>query len=578
MDSEEHKHHSNFHQIEADFGFLWLGKFAQAILAILPGLFFGIFTPDAFGSAAATFFICAISIGFAYLINLALGGKFTDKREATTSRYIAYFLAYLTINIANLNGISSLAANLGLTALICFHSINIKNYKLPLFALVFAYLTQLFYTVLPGSSRYISETTNFANAELMSLSALFIISTYVLFKLINANKNLLIPLDEIPPLDNEIKSGDRQLLNITITGNTLIYSIFFGCIFAGADINGWGGALLIFSIIYLAIGFLYYDRSSRHSHALSWFVLFGILSIIAVSILTRGVSTIICWEVIVIILTLLSRLPYMKKINNLSILGSQIIFGYFLISEPLGKYFDPEKTTSIWNIVLAAPLFYLISANLKRDHGRKDSPLFGTLEAILILIIAISLITSSGLISILWALIGFALILIGFPTEDHSLRFGGLAVLFIALLKILVVDAAGLSSSAFLLPIVIISPILIAVGTIYQKLRDTSFRPNVVVERQHVLGAELAQERVELLTDNLKDKYSNLFHDPTKSWNDEHTILTFSIVTFGFHVAGQIAVTDRTATLKVQLPMLAMAFKSQIVNSVDDEVGHLLEP
>ncbi len=337
--------------------------------------------------------------------------------------------------------------------------------------------------------------------------------------------------------------------------------------------------MLIFSIVYLGIGFLYYDRSSRHSHALGWFVLFGILGMIAVSILTRGAGTIIGWEIIVLALTLIGRLPYMKKLNNLSILGSQIIFAYFLLSEPLGKYFDPEKSVSWANIFIVPPLFYLISMSLKKDKDKRDTPLFSTLEGILILIISVSLIaSSSAVISVLWALIGFAFILMGLPTEDHSLRFGGLAVLLLALLKILVVDAAGLSSSAFILPIIIISPILIATGTIYQKLRDTSFKPNVIVERVHALGVKLAQERVELLTDNLASKYSNFFHDPQKHWNEEHNVLTFSIVSFGFHIVGQIAVTDTTATLKVQLPMLAMVFKDQIVNSVDDEVGDLLKP
>jgi hypothetical protein len=269
----------------------------------------------------------------------------------------------------------------------------------------------------------------------------------------------------------------------------------------------------------------------------------------------------------------------MKKLNTLSVLASQIIFGYFLISEPLGKYLDPEKVVSWTNILIASPLFYLISMSLKRDKDKRDTPLFSTLEGILILIISVSLMTtSSGLISVLWALIGFAFILLGLPTEDHSLRFGGLSVLLLALLKILVVDAAGLSSSSFLLPIIIISPILIATGTIYQKLRDTSFKPNVSVERPHALGIALAQERVELLTDNLASKYSNFFHDPQKKWNEAHDILTFSIVSFGFHIVGQIAVTDTTASLKVQLPMLAMVFKDQIVNSVDDEVGDLLKP
>lgn len=237
---DETRHHNNFHQLEADFGYLWLGKFAQSILAVLPGIFFAIFTPNAFLSVPASIFICLLSVVFAYLVNLVLGEKFTVKRESTISRYTAYILVFLTINIANLNGISSLASNLGLAALICFHSINIKHYKLPFFALFFAYLTQLFYTVLPGSSRYLSETVSSVNAELISLSLLFLISTFILFKLINANKKLLIPLDEIPPLGDDIKSDDRQFINITIASNALIYSIFFGCIFAGTNIDSWG--------------------------------------------------------------------------------------------------------------------------------------------------------------------------------------------------------------------------------------------------------------------------------------------------------------------------------------------------
>jgi len=299
---------------------------------------------------------------------------------------------------------------------------------------------------------------------------------------------------------------------------------------------------------------------------------------IAISILTRGAATLIGWEIIVLVLTHITRLPSMKKLNNLNVFASQVIFGYFLVSEPLGRYFDPEKVISWTDIFLTAPLFYLISNNLKRNHNKNDSPLFATLESILILIISISLIASSSLISVLWALIGFVLILVGFPKDDHSLRFGGLAVLLIALLKILVIDAAGLSSSSFLLPIVIISPILIAVGTIYQKVRDTSFKPNVMVERKVMISTELAKEKINGLTEVLAKKYSSLFHDLEKSWNEEHDTLTFSLMSFGFHVVGQIEIRETSAKLKVQLPMLAMAFKDQIINAVDKEVGTLLEP
>lgn len=470
-----------------------------------------------------------------------------------------------------------MAANVGLTALILFQSIDLKHYKLPLFAISLSYLTMLFYAVLPGSSRFIVEDVVYKNAELLMLSSIFIVSTFALFKLITSSKRFFVPLDEIDEIENHVKAGDRNIINISVTGNALIYSIFFGSLYAGTDLNSWGGALLILSICYLGIGFLYYDKQTRHSHALSWFVLFGMLSMVAVSILTRGVGTLIGWEIIILVLLLIRRLPYMKKLETLTVLGSQVIFGYFLISEPIGRYIDPGKYVSWANVFVVSPLFYIISNLIKRDKDKRDSPLFSTLEAILILVISISLIvTTSWLISVLWAVIGFCFIVVAIPSEDHSVSLGGLAVLIFALLKILLVDAAGLSSSSFILPIVIISPILIATGMIYQRMRDTSFKPNVVVERAHLLSLEVAKERVNHLTDQLSSKYSNFFSDPVKEW--QGNTLVFSLTSFGFHIAGQIEIFAERAVLRVQLPMLAMVFKDTIVNSVDTEVGHLLEP
>jgi hypothetical protein len=576
METNETKTHSNLHKIETDFAYLWLGKFAQSVLAILPGIFFAYFTPGIFQSAFLTIVAFAVTVSFSYLINFALGKKFYDKKETVFSRYTAYILVFATINILNLNGVSSLCSNLGLLALICFQSIELKNFKFPLFAFSLSYLTALFYSVLPASSKFAANASDLKTAELISLTAIFAIATIALFRLISNNNNIFLSLEQAPE-ETRVRSTDHYIVNLSISSNALIYSVFFGSVFAGTNLHSWGVALLIFSFLYLLIGFLYFDRKSRHNHAQYWFALFGVLSFFAIAILANSFFTMIGWELVALILIILSRQKGMGKIKTLGIVISQAVFGYFIISEALGHYLDPSKIVSIGNIFFTAPLLYIISVFLKKSSG-EDSPLYSTLEAILLLMIAVSLVVSPNLISTIWALIGFSIVLIGFPTEDHSLNFGGLAVLFITLIKILVIDASGLPASAFILPVVIISPILIAVGTIYQNKRDTSFRPNVVVERFHVLGQNLAAERVNMLTDNLEKKYANLFHSPEKSWNESHDILSFSLVSFGFHISGKIEVHESTALLKVQLPMLAMVFKDQIVNSVDGEVGNLLEP
>ena len=572
MDTEQEKNPpSNYKQIEVDFAYLWLAKFAQVTLAILPGILLGLLAPHLFLTLSGFAVIAITSLATAFILDLTLGKIFTSEKESHLPLYLVYLLAFVTLNILNLNNISPLASNLTLTALIAIQSARLKNFRLPLFALGLSYITSLFYSVLPQSTKFASIHPPLA-FELLILSAIFIIYAYC--HLVLAGK----PKAQGETFEHEKHAEkDNTYLNIGITVNATAYAIFFGLLFAGNDLNKWGIALGILAFMYFIIG-LIYQAKLQSSHAICWFLTFGLFSFASIYILLDRTQVIIGWELTVLIIAALSQLPNLRKLKLFSLISSQIIFLTYLLTEPFASQLHLKSTLNIPTLIIITILFYSISRMLRDPKvNKKDSYLITTLEAILILIFSIPLLLSNSLISVSWALIGFGLIIFGFPLADYSLRLGGLLVLFVTILKILLVDAAGLSTNTFIIPLIIISPILIITGLIYQKFRKTGFQPNASVTKIHQLTTADAAERIEGLTGALEKKYANLFSNLSRTWNEDHDVMSFSLDSYGFHVVGRIGIYDGGAVLDFQLPTLALPFKNIIIRAIEKEVGELLE-
>ena len=71
--------------------------------------------------------------------------------------------------------------------------------------------------------------------------------------------------------------------------------------------------------------------------------------------------------------------------------------------------------------------------------------------------------------SVMWALLGFAAVVIGFRKQLAPIRWGALALLGITLVKILVIDMAEVKAIWRILSFIAVGGLLLAVSFVYHR-------------------------------------------------------------------------------------------------------------
>ncbi|MCX6806572.1 MAG: hypothetical protein NT135_00395, partial [Candidatus Berkelbacteria bacterium] len=261
-------------QFESDFGYYWLSKFTQVVLAIIPGLFFGYFYPILFQNPLGFSILAAFCLIISFAIHEFVGKKIYAKDEPHIPRYLAYILGFLAINILNFNNVNALSANLILTTVIVLQSVFIENFIFLTVALVLSYLTHIFYIFLPQSARFSDTVSSSSSVELIFLVVLFTLFNYAFYRLQNIKEmEEAEHKDEIDVI-REI-AFRKKINNVGAVINTLVFGLLFGYTLAGADTYLWGLVTVLLGLISLVIGWFYYHRFSIKSFSIIWFLLFG---------------------------------------------------------------------------------------------------------------------------------------------------------------------------------------------------------------------------------------------------------------------------------------------------------------
>jgi uncharacterized membrane protein len=77
-----------------------------------------------------------------------------------------------------------------------------------------------------------------------------------------------------------------------------------------------------------------------------------------------------------------------------------------------------------------------------------------------------------NLLTIVWALEGFVLLIAGFATSERVLRWCGLILLAVCLFKVFIVDLSGVETIYRIFSFIVLGLILVAVSLIYTRYRE----------------------------------------------------------------------------------------------------------
>ncbi|MGM0486872.1 MAG: polyhydroxyalkanoic acid system family protein [Planctomycetota bacterium] len=94
--------------------------------------------------------------------------------------------------------------------------------------------------------------------------------------------------------------------------------------------------------------------------------------------------------------------------------------------------------------------------------------------------------------------------------------------------------------------------------------------PSFGTEVEHQLGQEEATKRLKGLLDQVRRQYGEFVTRLESNWTDN--VLTFSLVTYGFKIDGNLTVEDQLVRLSGQLPLAAIAFRGKIEQSIVGEL------
>lgn len=97
------------------------------------------------------------------------------------------------------------------------------------------------------------------------------------------------------------------------------------------------------------------------------------------------------------------------------------------------------------------------------------------------------------------------------------------------------------------------------------------------VIHHHTLGQQQAHERVNNLLGNLQKQHADTITNPQMQWNEDNTVMDFTVNILMAPVAGQVTVSDTMVSVKGELPFMAMMFRSTIETLIKQQLNDLLK-
>lgn len=98
--------------------------------------------------------------------------------------------------------------------------------------------------------------------------------------------------------------------------------------------------------------------------------------------------------------------------------------------------------------------------------------------------------------------------------------------------------------------------------------------PKMSVSVPHTLGQAEALGRVQGMIGQLKQQYGDQITDLNETWSGNQG--DFSLKAMGFHISGNLVVTEAAVEMEGNLPLMAAPFKGQIEEMVRAEAERLL--
>jgi putative polyhydroxyalkanoate system protein len=100
--------------------------------------------------------------------------------------------------------------------------------------------------------------------------------------------------------------------------------------------------------------------------------------------------------------------------------------------------------------------------------------------------------------------------------------------------------------------------------------------PKFNVEVPHTLTKEEAHRRLDKFVDVLRQKFQDSVSDLEQTWAGD--MLRFKFKSYGFPLAGTIAVADDALRVDGELPFTAMMFKGKIESAIKEQLTRLVGP
>jgi uncharacterized membrane protein len=132
---------------------------------------------------------------------------------------------------------------------------------------------------------------------------------------------------------------------------------------------------------------------------------------------------------------------------------------------------DARSATSALWVLIAAIVFFLINFEACRSVDWLDTRRIAQIDR--------PATVKQVVMSVLWAMMGFATIVAGFRRNIAALRYAALALLGLTLAKILLVDMAEVRTIWRILSFVGVGGLLLAVSFIYHQYLDRQFQARV---------------------------------------------------------------------------------------------------
>ncbi len=99
--------------------------------------------------------------------------------------------------------------------------------------------------------------------------------------------------------------------------------------------------------------------------------------------------------------------------------------------------------------------------------------------------------------------------------------------------------------------------------------------PKVSITIPHVLGRDVAAERLKHFMERLKEKHQDKVGDLKEEWSGD--TMKFSFTTFGFKISGTGALTESDVKMDIDLPFAAMMFKGKIESEIRETLTRILQ-